>query len=121
MLAIVVPQTTNIFQRQFAFEQHSGCYYHHTLVSLIHMLAVAGWDCRSGFFLKRPTDNWVHAVVYKSTQPPMDPKQTNWYQLSEKNLLPESADKSIQSHGYLRQQDLVVPWLDKSLTWLGHP
>lgn len=119
MLIISVPHTVNFVQKQMAFEQHSGCYYHHTMVSLIHMLAVNGWDCRGGYFLKPPTDNWLHAIVYNTDIAPMDPRTTSWHQLSELKLLPESADKSIMSHNYLRQQDLVIPWIDKSLTWMG--
>ena len=119
MLIIVVPQTTVMAQRSQAFYQPSGCYYHHTMVSLMHMLSVSGWDCASGFFLKRPNEAWIHAAVYKSSHAPMDPRQTSWYSLIEKKLLPESAETSIMKHGYLRQQDLLVPWLDKSLMWMG--
>jgi hypothetical protein len=119
MLIISVPQTTNFVQKQMAFEQHSGCYYHHTMVSLMHTLAINGWDCRNGYFLKSPTDNWVNAIVYNTDIEPMDPRTTSWHDLSALGLLPESADKSIMSHNYLRQQDLVVPWIDKSLTWMG--
>jgi SAM-dependent methyltransferase len=119
MLIISVPHTTNFVQRQMAFEQPSGCFYHHTMVSLIHMLAVNGWDCRGGYFLKSPIDAWTHAIVYNSDIPSMDPRTTTWHQLSELKLLPESADKSVMAHNYLRQQDLTIPWIDKSLTWMG--
>ena len=119
MLVIIVPQTTNIVQKQLAFTQTSGTYYHHTVVSLMHMLAVSGWDCNGGFFLKRPTDHWIHAMVYKSEHEPMNPKTTTWFDLAEKNLLPESAKDSVQKHNAVRQQDLILPWVDKSLTWLG--
>jgi hypothetical protein len=115
MLAIVVPQTTNFQARQQVFSQATGVYYHYTLVSLIHMLAIAGWDCRSGFFKKKINDPWLHAVVYKSSLEPSNPKTTTWHQLSELELLPTSAVKSIQAHNYLRQQDLVIPWIDHSL------
>lgn len=119
MLAIIVPQTTNISQKQLAFTQENGIYYHHTVVSLMHMLAVSGWDCNGGFFLKRPTDQWIHAMVYKSEHAPMNPKTTTWFDLAEKNLLPDSAKESVQRHNAVRQQDLILPWVDKSLTWLG--
>lgn len=115
MLAIIVPQTTNLRRNQLAFTQESGCYYHHSIVSLIHMLAVSGWDCKHGFFLKNPRDPWIHAIVYKSNIPPQDPKKTNWHTLSEMGLLPESAERSIFAHNELRQQDLILPWLDHSL------
>lgn len=119
MLSISVPQTTNIHHHKLAFTQESGCYYHYTLVNLIHMLAINGWDCCNGFFLKKSQDPWIHAIVYKSDIKPMDPKTTTWFDLMEKGLLPETADKSIYAHGELDQRDLVVPWLDHSLSWLG--
>jgi len=120
MLVIIVPETQRIHHKKLMFAQPTGCYYHYSVVSLIHMLAVSGWDCRSGFFKKNPTDNWIHAIVYKSDHKPMDPRTTTWYQLSEIGLLPESADASIQAHGELQQQELILPWLDKSLCWLGN-
>lgn len=119
MLALVLPQTTNFAKRQHAFTQPSGVYYHHTLVSLIHMLAIAGWDCAGGFFKKQANDPWLHAVVYKSQHHPMNPKITSWYELAEKKLLPESAEQCINRFGELRQQELLLPWLDKSLTHFG--
>ena len=119
MLVLSVPQATNIEFTQQAFDQQSGCYYNHTVVSLIHMLAVNGWDCAGGFFQKRADDPWIHAIVYKSQHQPMDPRTTTWYELAEKNLLPESAVQSLQKYGFVRQRDLVLPWLDKSLSWLG--
>jgi SAM-dependent methyltransferase len=115
MLYIAVPQTIDFYRRQFDYHLPSGCYYHYTMVSLMYMLATAGWDCRSGFFKQFPTDNWIHAVVYKSTHEPLDPKTATWHKLVELNLLPESANHSIHAHNYLRQQDLIVPWIDHSL------
>lgn len=120
MFILIIPETQQIHHKKLMFTQPSGCYYHYSIVNLIHMLAVTGWDCRGGFFKKNPTDPWIHAIVYKSEHQPMNPKTTTWYQLSEMGLLPESADASIQKHGELQQQDLVVPWLDKSLCWLGN-
>jgi SAM-dependent methyltransferase len=66
MLIMAVPQTTNMDIRQLSFTQATGCYYHHTVVSLMHMLAVNGWDCNSGFFLKHPDDEFIHVIAYKS-------------------------------------------------------
>jgi SAM-dependent methyltransferase len=119
MLVIVIKQTTNIHRHDLDFAQEDGAYYHYTLINLIHMLAVAGWDCKAGFFKKDPTDPWIHAVVYKSSHSPMDPATTRWYDLVEKELLPATADKCINAKGYLEQKSLTLPWLDKSLMWLG--
>lgn len=119
MLCISVPQTTNIHLRDLDFTQQSGVYYHYTVVNLIHMLAVTGWDCGAGFFKKNPTDNWIHAVVYRSEHEPGHPRTTTWYDLAEANLLPESVTKCLNAKGYVDQKDLVLPWLDRSLMWLG--
>jgi len=115
MLVISVPQTTNLHLNREQFEQTDGCYWHWTLVNLIHVLAVSGWDCAAGFFQKLSGDPWITAVVYRSEQAPLDPRRTRWLDLCDLGLIPETAVKSIQRHGYLRQQDLVLPWLDRSL------
>lgn len=119
MLIIVVPQTTNLEFNQQAFDQWDFVYHHWTMVNLIHALAITGWDCADGFYLKRPDDPWLHAVVYKGQRAPLDPRTTRWYDLAEQGCLPKSAVESINKYGYLRQRDLVLPWLDRSLTWMG--
>lgn len=119
MLCLTVPQTTNVEHRKLSFIQPAGCYYHYTLVNLIHMLAVSGWDCASGFFLKHANDPWLHAVVYRSDVAPMDTR-SSWYQLADTGLLPESAVASVNKYGHLNQNDLVLPWLDKNLIWYGN-
>ena len=119
MLALIVPQTVNIQQQKLSFVQPSGCFYHYSMVNLIHLLSITGWDCKTGFFLKEIDDPFIHCVVYKSEQEPLDPKTTTWYDLVDKKLLPDTADASIMGHGYLRQQDLIVPWLDHNLTWMA--
>lgn len=119
MLVIAIPQTMQIYRNDLAHYLPPGVFYHHSVVSLIYMLSVSGWDCRSGFFQQETADPWIRAVVYKSKTQPMDPKNTSWYSLLETKLLPDSAERSIKAHGHLRQQDLVVPWLDKSYRWLG--
>ena len=119
MLALILPQTTNFRARQQAFTQGTGIYYHYTLVNLIHMLSVSGWDCHSGFFKKEANDPWLSVVVYKSQHEPMNPKFTSLYELADKKLLPESAEQCVNRFGELRQQELILPWLDKSLVHLG--
>lgn len=115
MLVIIVPQTTNLVRNRQQFEALDGCHYHWTLPSLIYMLAVSGWDCAGGFFRKQPDDAWIQAVVYRSEHGPAG-LGTRWYDLAERQLLPQSAAQGINRRGYLAQQDLVLPWIDKSLT-----
>lgn len=119
MLIMTVPETVSINRRMMSYTQSSGCYYHHSIVSLMHMLAITGWDCAAGFFRRRVGVPWIDLAVYKSSVEPLDPTTTTWYDLAEKNLIPKSAQDSIERHGFVRQEDLVVPWLDKSLSWLA--
>lgn len=119
MLIIVVPQTTELETRHLAYDQPDFHYHNWTMVSLLHILAVTGWDCADGFFKKDPTDPWLHAVVYKGQNQPRDPRTTRWYDLANSGCLPKSAVESINKYGYLRQRDLVLPWLDRSLRWFG--
>jgi len=114
MLCIVVPQTTNVVYHKQEFDQLDGQFFNYTLVSLIHMLAMSGFDCNAGFFKKNYEDPWIHAMVYKSSHEPMDPRTTKWVDLAEKGLLPSSAEESINRCGHVRQRDLVLPWLNKS-------
>lgn len=121
MLIVVVPQTTNIEYKYQAFCQPSGCYYHHTVISLMHQMAVAGWDTGSGFFNKSPASPWITAIAYRSEHAPMNPKNTSWYQLAEMNMLPKAAIDSINRWGFVKQQDLVLPWIDKNfITFANH-
>ena len=115
MLCLQVQQTTNIKHNQQTFYQHSGVYHHHTVVNLIHMLALNGWDCRDAHFWKKMNDPWIKCVVYKTKHRPRDARHTTWYELAETELLPESAVSSINKWGFLRQQDLQLSWLDGSL------
>lgn len=115
MLVLIVPQTTNIEYNVQCFDLRDYQYFNYTMVNLIYMLAVNGFDCQDGFFYKDINDPWLHAVVYKSTQAPRDPRTTRWIHLAEANLLPRTAVDSVNRWGYVKQQDLVLPWLDRSL------
>ncbi len=119
MLILILPQTTNVYGNELAFDQPSGVFFNWTMVSLIHVLSMCGFDCSGGYFLKDPTSPWLHAVVYKTSNPCFDAKNTTWYHLSEAGVLPQSAVEGIKRHGYLRQRDLVLPWLDRQHRWLG--
>lgn len=119
MLVLAIPQTTNIDVNELAFDQPDYVYYNWTMISLIHCLSVSGFDCANGYFFKNPQDTWLHAVVYRAEVEQLDPRKTRWYHLAESGLLPVSMVDSIRRHGYPRQRDLVLPWLDRSHRWLG--
>jgi hypothetical protein len=120
MLLLTIPQHTGIeYSKQFS-RGHSGCYYHYTPIMLIYMLAVNGFDCRDAYLLKRFNDPWVHMAVYKTDIAPMDPKTTTWFDLIDKNLLHPSMVSSIMANGYLKQEEIVMPWLDKELYFIDY-
>jgi SAM-dependent methyltransferase len=119
MLVIILPSTTNLKYNKLAFSQPSFHYYNYTIDGLIHMLAVSGFDCASGFFQQQVNDDWIKAIVYKSDIEPMNPKTTSWYDLADKGLLPKTGVESINKYGYIKREDLVLPWLDYSNIWYG--
>jgi len=119
MLVLIFPQNVNVEGSVKAYDQQDGQLYNWTMISLIHHLALAGWNCAEGFFSKRANSPWIHAAVYNTDQPARNVRETSWYDLAESGLLPESLAKSVNKYGYARERDLIVPWLDKSLSWMG--
>jgi SAM-dependent methyltransferase len=119
MLILSIPKTLEYHQNVKQCTLPSGVYYHYTLLNLLYILSTAGWDCRNGYYQNLPHDQWIRAAVYNSDQPARNPKNTTWFDLVDSKLLPESADRSIMAHGYLQESDLVLPWLDHSLSIFG--
>ena len=113
MLLISIPQYNGVEYNRYYSRTYSGCYFNYTPTSLIYMLTVNGFDCRDAYLLKKFGDPWIQMAVYKSDVPVMDPETTNWYDLADKNLLHPSIVSSINTHGYLKQEEIVMPWLDK--------
>lgn len=119
MLILVFPQTVEMDGYVRAYDQWDYCLHQWTMVSLIHNLAMAGWDCSDGFFRKEPNDPWLHAVVYRGEKGSFDPTTTRLYDLCDAGVLPESMAKGIHLQGYARERDLVLPWIDRSIRWFG--
>jgi SAM-dependent methyltransferase len=113
MLVLSVPQSNGVEYNRYYSRTYDHCYYNHTPTSLIYMLAVNGFDCRDAYLLKRFQDPWTHLAVYKSNIKPMDPAATSWNDLIELNLLHPTIVNSINRHGHLRQEEIVMPWLDR--------
>ena len=113
MLLLTIPQHAGVAENRYYSRTYNGCYFNYTPSSLIYMLAVNGFDCRDAYLLKRFQDPWIQMAVYKTAIAPMDPATTTWYELADKNLLHPSVVASINSNGYLKQEEIVMPWLDK--------
>jgi hypothetical protein len=78
------------------------------------MLAVSGFDCNDAYFYRAENSPWLYAAVYATDNEPME-HQVSWYELAEKRLIDDYMVKSLNKYGYLRLEDMVVKWLDKSL------
>ena len=118
MLAMIVPATTYLEDNRTVITQGAHTLFHYTTVSLIHILAMAGFE--TAFMQQHLGDPWIKLVAYKSKYEPFDPKTTSMYDLMGKHLLPHSAEECIHNYGYLRQDQLTLPWLDKTLRWHGN-
>jgi SAM-dependent methyltransferase len=120
MLALSVPQHTGIeYGRQYS-RGYNGCIFHYNPIMLIYMLAVNGFDCRDAYLLKQFQDPWINMAVYKTDVEPMNPKTTTWFDLIDKNLLHPSIVNSINANGFLKQEEIVMPWLDKELYFIDY-
>mgnify|MGYP006282903195 CR=1 FL=1 len=113
MLVLTVPMHTGVENNNFYSKTYSGCYYHYTPTNLIYMLAVNGFDCKDAYLYKRFNDTWLHMAVYKSNIKPMDPATTSWVDLIDTGLLHPTVVNSILKWGYVRQEEVLYPWLDR--------
>ena len=118
MIAMIVPATTYVEDNRTVITLGANTMYHFTTVSLIHLFAMAGFEV--AFMQQKLADPWIKLVAYKTKYEPMDPKTTSMYDLMGKHLLPHAAEECIHNYGYLRQDQLTLPWLDKTLRWHGN-
>lgn len=114
MLVLSMPQNIHYLHNRMHNNTPSGCFYNHNITTLIYMLAVNGFDCNDAYFYKNMNDPWLYAAVYKTDIEPMDPRKTTWHELAEKNLVNDSVKASLNKHNYVRQEDILTTWLDKS-------
>jgi SAM-dependent methyltransferase len=116
MLCLSVPQNNYIDDlSRWQMTSYSGEYFNWNMLNLIQCLAVNGFDCRDGHFKQTRHDPYIWAAVYKSNVTPMDPNNTQWYDLKDAGLTPHSLDESIQRRGYVSYENLKVEWLDHSI------
>jgi len=112
MINIQLPTNINIEYNKLSCSQPSFTYFNHTIDSMIHMLAVCGFDCSDGFFQEQ--GKWLKVIAYKSDHEPMDPRTTSWYDLAEKELLPASAVNHINKYGFVKREGLLTKWITGS-------
>ena len=113
MLVVSIPQTNGVEYNKYYSRTYEHCFYNYTPTSLIYMLAVNGFDCKDAYLLKRFQDPWIQMAVYKSGIEPMDPATTTWEDLIKTDLLHPTVVNSIRKHGHIRQEEIIMPWLDR--------
>ena len=120
LLHIAIPQMNFIDDlSRWQMINPSGCYWPHNMASLIYLLAACGFDCRDGHFKQRRHDPLIHLCAYKSPHKPMDLDKVSLYDLDDMKMLPESVSKCVQKYGSIRQEFLILPWLDGTLSDLS--
>ena len=113
MLLLMFPQHQYYQYNRINYESRDGCFYNHNIINLIYMLAVNGFDCSDAYFKKDLNNSWIYACVYKSHVDPMNPKTTTWLDLVDLGLVNDSVGNSINKFGHVRQEELLIKWLDK--------
>jgi hypothetical protein len=114
MLYIGMPLTTFNINNRINSLSRNFEYYNHNFLSMLYMLAVNGFDCKDAFFRQAKDDDWLHAVVFKTDNEPMDPASTGWYDLLDRDLLHPSIVQSLRQFGLVREQDALYSWLDRN-------
>jgi SAM-dependent methyltransferase len=112
MLMLNVPMHTSYHYNRLQTRSYSGSYYTYNVCNLMYMLAVSGFDCRDCYIDMNQNNEWIHFAVYKSHDP-FDPATTSWFDLADKGVIIDSAMESLNTYGYVRQEDLIFTWLDK--------
>jgi SAM-dependent methyltransferase len=118
MLYICIPYQSTYQNNRLVLRSNSYNYYNHNFLSMVYMLAVNGFDCRDAYFLKRRENPWLHIAVYKGHHKPMDPAETSWYDIAERNLINDYMKNSLHKYGYIRQEDILYAWLDKDFHYV---
>lgn len=111
MLVLMVPESSGTLQGRQVGRVYNHALQNFSIVQIVYLLALAGFDCRDAYFYR--DNGWIYAGVYKMREP-YEHHDVTLYQLADDGAFNDSAVNSITQFGYLRQEDLVYPWLDKN-------
>lgn len=118
LLFLTVPQTYDAeFGRlKTKFNRYDRNFY--TLPTLITHLAMAGWNCKKGYFLKMENNRSIYAIVkpmqdWKGIDDPYSLGPTD---LMERDSLPESTHEMIKNNSYFDETSLTLTWINGSVT-----
>lgn len=113
MLCLSFPTTINTFYGEPDYRVYSQAPTPITIIHLIHMLVLSGFNCNDGYFVKQPNTNIINALVYKDSDELFDYGDKTLYEYE--SLLPESCNKQLSRFGYLTNKGLLLYWIDGTL------
>lgn len=113
MMCLTMPTTINNFYGAPDYRVYSHATNSITIVDLIHMLVLSGFNCNEGYFIKQPNSNIINALVYKDSEKLYDYGDQQLYEYTD--LLPDSCKKQLDRYGYITNKNLQLYWIDGSL------
>lgn len=113
VLCLSFPTTINTFYGEPDHRVYPLVTQPITIVNLIHMLALSGFNCREGFLYKQPNTNIINAFVYKDSNEVYDYNEKTIYELVD--FLPESCEQQLNKYGYITNKNLIIKWLSGTI------
>tara|TARA_B100000886_G_C20401876_1_gene482961 strand:- start:156 stop:908 length:753 start_codon:yes stop_codon:yes gene_type:complete len=113
VLCLSFPTTVNTFYGEPDHRVYNTATSHITLVNLIYMLALSGFNSRDGFLYKQPNTNIINAFVYKDSNEVFFPGEKTLFDLQK--FMPEPCEKQIQQYGYITNKGLLIKWMDGTI------
>ena len=110
MLALSFPTTSNMFYGDPDYRIYQQAPHSITMIHLIYMLVLSGFNCNDGFFVKQPGTNIISAIVYKDTDKVFKHGERPLADFND--LLPDSCQKQLAKYNYISNKNLLLRWLD---------
>lgn len=114
MVCFSFPTTVNTFYGDPDHRVYDTASQSITMPNFIHMLALSGFNCKDGFFLKQPNTNIINALVYKDTDDVYYYGEKRLYDLMD--FLPDSCCRQLDKFGYITNKGLLLQWINGSIT-----
>jgi SAM-dependent methyltransferase len=109
MLCLSFPTLVNTFYAEPDYRIYTEAQHQITIISLIHMLVLSGFNCNDGYFLKEPNSNIINALVYKDTDKLYNYNEISLYELND--MFPQSVQNQLTKFGYITNKNLLLTWL----------
>lgn len=110
MLGISFPATSNMFYGDPDYRIYQEAPHSITMIHLIYMLVLSGFNCKDGYFIKQPGTNIISAIVYKDTDEVFTHGEKAIAEYND--LLPISCQQQLTKYNYLTNKGLLLNWID---------